>query len=56
MKKKISNLVPDASLSIRELFNVRGGTADAGKACGCSKMCKKKACKTKATEQKPQMV
>lgn len=52
MKKKIRNLLPDSSLSIKELFNVRGGTAEVpGEACGCSQMCKKKACKTKAVEE-----
>jgi hypothetical protein len=51
MKKTIRNLLPNNSLSVQELFKVRGGTTVPGEACGCSNMCKKKACKTEAVKE-----
>lgn len=46
--KKISDLLPKTNLEVEELLNVRGGADSLELACGCTRMCNKKACKTKA--------
>jgi len=48
--KKISDLLPKTNLEVEELLNVRGGAASLELACGCTRMCMRKACKTGATK------
>jgi hypothetical protein len=49
--KKISDLLPKSNLEVEELLQVRGGVDSLELACGCTRMCKKKACKTGAVKE-----